>query len=397
MIFKYIRGPTPGNLFCSRDSLVHLHVGMDQMGWRLPPRTKPFWWLYYIWSLTTTLITFVYLPYGLTMTGIKKMSSFTTSDLFTYVQTPVNANAAMMKGIAVLLMRKRFSRALEILDQMDNRCTKMQEKMQVHRSVALCNIIVIIYYCVYFSYLTLAVIGALLIGKSPFYLYNPLVDPEEHFYLTTLIETIALSGLILSNLVLDVYPIVYVFTLRTHLGLLDQRVKNLRRDPDNNEDQNYAELLDCVKDHKMIVEFGNSIRPMISATMFIQLLSVGLLLGLAAVSLQFFNTAMERIVSAFYAFAILFQTFPFCFVCEQLNGDCESLTNTLFHSEWIGAERRYKTTMLYFIHNVQQSITFTAGGLFPISLNTNLKMAKFAFSVVTIVKEMDLVEKLKRE
>uniref|UniRef100_A0A6P4FPB2 Odorant receptor n=1 Tax=Drosophila rhopaloa TaxID=1041015 RepID=A0A6P4FPB2_DRORH len=397
MIFKYIRGPTPGNLFCSRDSVVHLHMGMDQMGWRLPPRTRPYWWLYYIWSFTTTLITFVYLPYGLTMTGIKKMSSFTTSDLFTYVQTPVNMNAAMMKGITVLLMRRRFFRALEIMDLMDNRCTKMQEKMQVHRSVALCNIIVIIYYCVYFGYLTLAVIGALIIGKTPFYLYNPLVDPEEHFYLTTAIETTALSGLILSNILLDVYPIVYVFTLRTHLELLAQRVKNLRRDPDKSEDQNYAELVDCVKDHKLIVEFGNSMRPMISATMFIQLLSVGLILGFAAVSMQFFTTAIERFVSGFYFFGVLFQTFPFCFLCEQVISDCDSLTNTLFHSEWIGAERRYRTVLVYFIHNVQQSITFTAGGIFPICLNTNLKMAKFAFSVVTIVNEMDLVEKLKRE
>jgi len=111
---------------------------------------------------------------------------------------------------------------------------------------------------------------------------------------------------------------------------------------------------------------------MISATMFIQLLSVGLLLGLAAVSVQFYNTVMERLVSGVYAIAILSQTFPFCYVCEQLNSDCESLTNAVFHSKWIGADRRYRTTMLYLIHNVQQSILFTAGGIFPICLNTNI-------------------------
>jgi len=108
---------------------------------------------------------------------------------------------------------------------------------------------------------------------------------------------------------------------------------------------------------------------MISATMCIQLLYVGLLLGLAAVSMQFYNTVMERLVSGVYTIAILSQTFPFCYVCEQLNSDCEYLTNTLFYSKWIGAERRYRTTMLYFIHNVQQSILFAAGGIIPVCLN----------------------------
>ncbi|XP_017055736.1 odorant receptor 85a [Drosophila ficusphila] len=397
MIFKYIQEPTIGALFRSRDSLIYLHRSMSQLGWRLPPRSKPFWWLYYLWCLAVIVLVFIFIPYGLIMTGVREFKNFTTTDLFTYVQVPVNTNASIMKGIIVLFMRGRFLQAQKMMDQMDVRCTRMEEKVQVHRSAALGNRVVVIYHGIYFGYLTMATTAALVIGKTPFCLYNPLVNPNEHFYLATTIECVTMAGIILANLILDVYPIIYVVILRTHLELLSQRVKNLRSDPDKDDDQHYAELTECVKDHKLIVEYGNSLRPMISATMFIQLLSVGLLLGLAAVSMQFYNTILERVVSGVYTIAILTQTFPFCYVCEQLSSDCESLSNTLFHSKWIGAERRYRTTMLYFIHNVQQSILFTAGGIFPICLNTNIKMAKFAFSVVTIVNEMDLAEKLRRE
>jgi len=122
-----------------------------------------------------------------------------------------------MKGIIVLFMRERFSKAQKMMDLMDVRCTKMEEKFQVHRSAALCNRVVVIYHDKYFGYLTMAVTGALVIGKTPFCLHNPLVNPVDHFYLATAIESVTMIGIILANLILDVYPIIYVVMLRIHL------------------------------------------------------------------------------------------------------------------------------------------------------------------------------------
>jgi len=39
---------------------------------------------------------FIFIPYGLIMTGIKEFKNFTTTILFTYVQVPVNSNASIM-------------------------------------------------------------------------------------------------------------------------------------------------------------------------------------------------------------------------------------------------------------------------------------------------------------
>lgn len=188
------------------------------------------------------------------MTGIKEFKNFTTTDLFTYVQVPVNTNASIMKGIIVLFMRRRFSRAQKMMDAMDIRCTKMEEKVQVHRAAALCNRVVVIYHCIYFGYLSMALTGALVIGKTPFCLYNPLVNPDDHFYLATAIESVTMAGIILANLILDVYPIIYVVVLRIHMELLSERIKTLRTDVEKGDDQHYAELVECVKDHKLIVE-----------------------------------------------------------------------------------------------------------------------------------------------
>jgi len=96
MIFKFIQKPNLKALLGSRESLIYLNRSIDQMGWRLPPRTKPLWWLYYIWSVMVVVFVFIFIPYGLIMTGIKEFKNFTTTILFTYVQVPVNSNASIM-------------------------------------------------------------------------------------------------------------------------------------------------------------------------------------------------------------------------------------------------------------------------------------------------------------
>jgi len=66
----------------------------------------------------------------------------------------------------------------------------------------------------------MAVTGALVIGKTPFCLYNPLVNHVDHLYLATAIKSGTMIGIILANLILDVYPIIYVVMLRTHFEFL---------------------------------------------------------------------------------------------------------------------------------------------------------------------------------
>lgn len=56
--------------------------------------------------------------------------------------------------------------------------------------------------------------------------------------------------------------------------------------------------------------------------------------------------------------------------------DCEALTHAIFQSNWVDASRPYKTTLLYFLQNVQQPIVFIAGGIFQISMSSNISVRK---------------------
>lgn len=138
-------------------------------------------------------------------------------------------------------------------------------------------------------------------------------------------------------------------------------------------------------------------RPVISGTIFIQFLIIGFILGVT----------LENVITA-----VLMQTFSFCYLCDLLVADCEELSNLLAHSQWIDAELKYKSTLQIFLLKLQQPLQFIAGGIFPITMNNNIKVstdiyfvlsdfsesfhqkvAKFAFSVMSIVRKMSLGER----
>ncbi|XP_051862636.1 odorant receptor 42b-like [Drosophila albomicans] len=192
-------------------------------------------------------------------------------------------------------------------------------------------------------------------------------------------------------------PTIFGIKIRLHLDLLKQRIEKLRMDDAITEDESYTKLVGCIKDHKIIMEYCNILRPLISRIIFVQFIMVGIIFGLCMTNLFFFADMWTCISTMSYIFGCIFQTFPFCYICNMMEDAVSDLTLSIFQSNWLGAPRRYKSSLLYFMHQSQQPIKFTAGSIFEISLATNINLAKFAFTVVTIVQQFNLAEKLDRK
>ncbi|KAH8316025.1 hypothetical protein KR074_007649 [Drosophila pseudoananassae] len=398
MIKKVSQKSDEGPALKSCDALTYFNKSKHCVGWYPQTRDEPNWWIYNITRGIVFMMGFIYMPFGLLMTGINDMHTFTITDFFTYLQAPVNSSSAIIKTIIIYFMRKRFIKVLEVMDRMDDLNSGEEDQDEIQKCIKDCKKVTIIYQIIYYGYLVGAVLGAMAYNTTPYHLYNPYISPSENtvdLLIGILMDGLAAFGILTINLVADVYPIMYVMILRTHIHLLKQRIENLRSDPEKSEDENYDELVKCVKAHRLIIEYADLIRPVISNTVFVQLVCTGLLLGFSTVSIMFFDI-VDRLVTVYYSMAILSQTFPFCYTCESLLNDCNDLAIVLLHSKWIGAERRFRKTLVLFMHQTQAPISFTACGVVQICLDTNIKMVKFAFSVFTIVQEMNLMEKFKK-
>ncbi|KAH8311010.1 hypothetical protein KR044_003843, partial [Drosophila immigrans] len=384
-------------LLPSRDAFRFIGYGHAVVGWRLATKNPVILVLYNVyWVLFTALG--IYLPIALMISYVNEFSNFTPGELITSAQWFFDIPNALVKALTLYLSLWRIDKAKELLDQLDKSCIREEEKVQVHRYVLRCNYFYTIYIVIYICYpLTTFSAAVIFNGVSAWNVFNPLVnwrDGTWELWLASCIEFAEVLVIVFYHHATDIYPVIYSTTIRLHMDLLRQRVQRLRSDDTKSEAETYADLVGCIKDHKLILDYCNILRPLLSRTVFCQFLVVGVILGLCFTNIFFFSDFWSGGATVVYIVGCTSQTFPFCYICNMLGEDVDQLTLTIFQSNWQGASRRYKSSLIYFLHKAQQPIRFTAGSIFEINLGTNISLAKFAFSVVTIVQQFNLAEKL---
>ncbi|KAM8706804.1 hypothetical protein ACLKA7_010978 [Drosophila subpalustris] len=87
-------------------------------------------------------------------------------------------------------------------------------------------------------------------------MYIPLLDwrrNKHHLWIASAIEFLCVQAAGCCCSLVDCMPFIFG-AVRDHMKLLIQRVEILRNDPESNEDNNYEELVQCIMDHKLILE-----------------------------------------------------------------------------------------------------------------------------------------------
>ncbi|XP_016969306.1 odorant receptor 98a [Drosophila rhopaloa] len=394
MFFKYLRKPTPTDLLTSGESFQYYEYGMTWMGWRSIPMCQP---IYGILSIFIFAWSVYYLPFGLLISCVLDIKNYSPSELLTVFQLFFDAVGTPFKVLFLRLHLWRVHKMKTLLNEMDKRCTSMEERYEVHRWVVRCNMAYLFFQSAYIGYTMSTFLSSAFSGVLPWRIYVPFLDwrkSKARFWITALHETFLMVFAVSQALITDFYAVLYGIMLRVHIRLLIKRVEKLCTDPDKSENENVEDLINCIKDHKLIQESAQVIRPVIARTIFVQFLLIGITLGLSMINLFFFADLWAGLATLVYMNGLIMQTFPFCFVCDQIKSDCELLENAIFHSDWVGSSRRYKSLLIFFLYNSQKSVEFTAGTIFPISTGTNIQVAKLAFSVVTFVNQLNIADRL---
>ncbi|EDV59865.1 odorant receptor 42a [Drosophila erecta] len=379
----------------SRDGTLYLLRCVFLMGVRKPP--AKFFVAYVLWSFALNFFSTFYQPIGFLTGYISHLSEFSPGEFLTSLQVAFNAWSCSTKVLIVWVLVKRFDEANAILDEMDRRITEPEERLQIHRAVSLSNRIFFFFMAVYMIYATNTFLSAIFIGRPPYQNYYPFLDWRSstlHLALQAGLEYFAMAGACFQDVCVDCYPVNFVLVLRAHMPIFEKRLRRLGTSPAESQQQRYERLVECIQDHKVILRFVDCLRPVISGTIFVQFLVVGLVLGFTLINIVLFANMGSAIAALSFMAAVLLETTPFCILCNYLTEDCNKLGDALFQSNWIDGEKRYKNALMYFLQKLQQPITFMAMDVFPISVGTNISVTKFSFSVFTLVKQMNIAEKL---
>ncbi|XP_016983324.2 odorant receptor 7a [Drosophila rhopaloa] len=353
----------------------------------------------YVWQLLVVPTCFVI--------SYRYMGGMEITQVLTSAQVAIDAVILPAKIVALALNLPLLRRAEHHLAALDARCREQAEFQLILDAVRFCNRLVWFYQISYAIYSSSTFVSAFLLGQPPYALYLPGLDWQRsklQFYIQAWIEFLIMNWTCLHQASDDVYAVIYLYVVRVQVQLLARRVQKLgRSDEARGEEEAYpdarrqkehcAELQRCIVDHQTMLQLLGCISPVISRTIFVQFLITAAIMGTTMINIFIFANTNTKIASIIYLMAVTLQTAPCCYQATSLMLDNEKLSLAIFQCQWLGQSPRFRKMLLYYLHRAQQPITLTAMKLFPINLATYFSIAKFSFSLYTLIKGMNLGER----
>ncbi|XP_030079652.1 odorant receptor 42b-like [Drosophila hydei] len=257
MKLKYLREADGENLFDSRYAYKYLDYMLRNLGWG---STTSYSYmkkqLYRVWTGLVVAFT-LYVPVLFVQSLMWTIDISHADTLFTSLEVFFNAPAYTIKSTIMLLNRWRVDKAKDLLDVMSRRCVTYEDRVEVHKLVTRCNYIICLYHVIYFIPTSLNLAYAISSGIPPLNLYNPFVDWRDgtrSLWIASILEYFLQVFAIYATLALDATPLIFGLTVRAYIKWLHVRVERLRTQTDMTEEENYEELVLCIKDHKLILE-----------------------------------------------------------------------------------------------------------------------------------------------
>ncbi|XP_065369759.1 odorant receptor 42b-like [Calliphora vicina] len=384
-------GPQPK----TKDCCVYLFQGLMIIGY-LPPKENLV--LFYIWTIFMNAFITVYMPIGFLLSFLIRSSSFSPSEFLTSLQISVNCFGCSLKMFVFLFLYRRLLASIKYMDQLDLRISEPEDKIEIRKIVAFSNRTNLMFTGLFLSYASSTFLTSVINGKPPYQLFNPFMDWTNRtlfFVIQAGVEYFMIDFHCYQQALMDTYPVIFITIIRTHLQILTRRINKLGQDSSLSSNERYEALVQCVIDHKNIMALYNKFSPVISGTMFVQFLIIGLILGITTIHIVLFADILAIFASMLYVASILAETFPCSFLANSLMDDSDNLSLAIFHSDWPSEEPRFKQMIAFFLLHTQKTLILTAMKIFPITMNSNINVVKFAFSVYTLMKQMDFGQNLK--
>uniref|UniRef100_A0A5H2WW20 Odorant receptor n=1 Tax=Zeugodacus cucurbitae TaxID=28588 RepID=A0A5H2WW20_ZEUCU len=376
---------------------------------------KPFKLLFYFWTwigikskprgflstlhMVCVWIMFFFTPFLATVGFIRKWKVSTVTECLSTLQAFINAIAASAKAFAVLMYFKRIKNVEPIMKDLDERYKKPHERQQISDCVASCTRLYASIWFIYYLYGNMSILTAIVLHKQPFGGWYPFLDvipnPTVHFYSCFIFETCYMYLLLTAQYLNDLFPTLYMRTIRTHIQLLRERVSQVGADPDMSDEEKHQQLIDCIDIHQQILKVVNIVGSICSPTIFIQFSVVAIVHCICMVNIFIFADNLNLMITIIYYITVAMEILPTCYEASTLEMESSKLPVSIFHSNWLALDMRGRKLIIFFIRRAQVDVSFVAMQMFKINLQTYLVIAKFSFTLYTFVNEMGFGQNIK--
>uniref|UniRef100_A0A1I8PMT6 Odorant receptor n=1 Tax=Stomoxys calcitrans TaxID=35570 RepID=A0A1I8PMT6_STOCA len=358
----------------------------------LPPKNsyRP---LYLLYSLVINLGVTVGYPLHL-IWGL-----FTSTTMYEVIQNmaiTLTCTVCAMKTLAIWWRFNKVFVMFEIIRRQDERLTLPHDIRYMRREVYPHVRRIILLFSILCSFIgasgELSVLVAGLLGdwKLMYQAYFPfdVYAKTRNYIVAHIYQFVGISYMILQNVVNDTFGAAHLALLGGHVRMLCMRVSNIGHDVTKTKKENNRELLECIQDHKDLMEYRRQLEEVVSVYMFFQILVAG---ANMCVSLVFIILFVDDIFTLAYYMSyfvsMVFEILPSCYYGTLLEDEFQNLAYALFSCNWPDQSTEFRKNLRIVAEQASRRMFVTAW-LFRINNNAFIIACKNSYTLFALVMNL---------
>ncbi|CAD7089113.1 unnamed protein product [Hermetia illucens] len=209
------------------------------------------------------------------------------------------------------------------------------------------------------------------------------------YWITLLFQYSCFIIVATQNMTNDLIGPLYFIMLRAHLQILIERIQNIGWDPMKTQDENYEDLVNSIKDHKIIMNIYNILQNLISLTIFIQFADTAIVTAMQLLIILFYAVNFSQIIMLMVSsLASIIEILICCYFADSFTEVTNNLVNAIYSANIFDQSRNFQRTAIIFMQMTQESKVVLAGKVLPITLVTFASIMKTSYSLLTLANHM---------
>ncbi|XP_037924944.1 odorant receptor 33a-like isoform X2 [Hermetia illucens] len=210
------------------------------------------------------------------------------------------------------------------------------------------------------------------------------------YWVSLFIQTIFQVQMSLEQVPNDSLGALCLCVLSAHLQIVMERFANIHYDPEKTEEESFQDFIQCLEDHRIIMDIFKVIQNSISFTIFIQFITSIIVFSTSGLIYLKFSPSLTETVAVFlFMTAEIIQIFPSCYYSDKFMEKTDRMVFMLYSSNWMDISPRFRKHLIIFMQMTQEKKIILAGKQIPITLDTFMSVIKAMYTMLMILNSTE--------
>ncbi|XP_037916984.1 odorant receptor 33a-like [Hermetia illucens] len=298
-----------------------------------------------------------------------------------------------LKFFTILKMHKKLVGIKDYFRKLDSRISTAKHVNDIRKLIVFCKRLTL---TVCFLYVSIVVSAALNAGVSnrQLLLFDVWVpynfhDPAWVYWATFTFQFSCIVISAIQNLTNDLNGPLYFIMLNTHLKIIMERLENVGWDLKKSQEDNYNELVECIKDRRIVMNVFDIFQNTTGYVIFMQFASTALVLTMEAlITIIYDLNFTELLLVVFYMLDVNVQILPCCYYSNKFMVLTDQFVTSIYSTNFPDQSPKFKKTAIIFMQMTQKRSILMAAKIVPVSLATFASIIKLSYSMLTLAKQL---------